>query len=168
MRKILMVVLFVSWRYAIAQEYSTNATKDYATDLGQVYGAIRSVEHMKEICIEAFPKHQNDINAAYRQWRESYKSFLEEIENYIKNMMLQKANGNRKKYALISAAADKEFAKLRGNLKIKMMSKGAESFSEQCMFYSSYVALPRLNLESYYGKQMVVIRKGQQPPFNGK
>lgn len=167
MRKILIVILLVSWRHTIAQEYSTNATKDYATDLGQVYGAIRSVEHMKQICIEAFPKHQNDINYAYRQWRKNYKSFLEEVENYMANMMWQEASGNLKKYGFITAAANKEFTKLRGNLKIKMMSNGAEAFSEQCMFYSTYVALPRLNLEYYYATQMTVIRKGL-PPFNGK
>ena len=161
MRKILLFVFFSIFGQADAQEYSTNATNDYATDLGQVYGAIRSVEHMKQICTAAFPTNKKNISAAYQQWRKNYQPFIDEIEKHMTNLIWQESNGNRKKYVVLSSTAEKNFIELRGTLKVKMMSGSVGSFSEQCGFYPSYLVLSRMNLEHYYSEQVAVIRKVQ-------
>jgi hypothetical protein len=141
-------------------ERSMTSSGDYAMDLGQVYGAIRSAKFMDEICSESFPD-QREFNAeALAQWRARHLPFIQEIEKHFSVLAWKESGGDPQKHVKFLADTEKAFDGYRAALKSQMTAEGPDTFADQCKLYPTYLATDRMDLERYYAEQVVVIRKG--------
>jgi len=84
--RFILIALLLLQPLVVFGEQSTDSTGDYFMDLGQVYGAIKGVGFMKDICGEAFPDYVTANETAYRTWRARYQPFLQEIERHHANV----------------------------------------------------------------------------------
>jgi len=162
MQKLAALVLFLLSCSLFAQDkYSTNSTGDYATDLGQVYGAIRMAKFMGEICSESHPDQIQSNTAAFKQWRLRYLPFMQEMEKHFTTMAWRESGGDPQKYVKFLTDVETAFDGYRTVLKSQMETNGPEAFANQCNIYPRYLASERMDLEHYYAEQVAVIRKGQ-------
>ncbi len=161
MKELYVIALLAISSSAMAQdEYSTDSSGNYAMDLGQVYGAIRSVKSMGEICTESFPDQEQTNTAAYKQWRAAYLPFIQEMEHHFSTMVWKESGGTPKKHVQLLIEADKSFEQYRAVLKSQMSADGNEAFHNLCNAYPVYLASKRMDLEHYYAEQVAVVRKG--------
>ena len=163
MQKLAVLLLALVCGSVLAQdEHSTSSSGDYAMDLGQVYGAIRSAKFMGEICSDSFPDQIQPNAAAFKQWRARYLPFMQEIEKHFSAMAWRESGGDPQKHVKFLADAEASFDGYRAALKSQMTADGSEAFACQCKLYPAYLATDRMNLEHYYAEQVTVIRSG--PP----
>ena len=161
MKKLFAIALMAISGSAMAQnDYSTDSSGDYAMDLGQVYGAIRSVKFMGEICTESFPDQAQTNAATYKQWRVTYLPFIQEMERHFSAMAWKESGGVPQKHVQFLVDVDKTFEQYRAALKSQMSADGDEAFKSQCNVYSAYLSSERMDLEHYYAEQVAVVRKG--------
>lgn len=163
MRKLSSLLLLLVCSNVLAHdEYSTNSSGDYAMDLGQVYGAIRSTRFIGEICSESFADQIQTNAAAFAAWRKRYLPFMQEMEKHFSQMAWREAGGDPQKLMKFLAAADASFDGIRAGLKAQMTADGTDSLAIQCELFPSHLASARMDLEHYYAEQVAVIRNG--PP----
>jgi hypothetical protein len=161
MQKLVAILLIAAFGSAVAQDHvSTNSSGNYAMDLGQVYGAIRSAQFMGEICTESFPDQVQSNASAFKQWRANYLPFMQEIERHFSTMAWRESGGDPQKHVKVLVDAEKALDRYRLALKSQMTADGQESFLGQCKLYPTYLASDRMNLEHYYAEQVAVVRKG--------
>lgn len=156
---LMLALVCCSGAYA-QDERSVTSSGDYAMDLGQVYGAIRSAKFMGDICTESFPEQRQSNAAAFAQWRTRYLPFLQEMEKHFSAMAWRESGGDPQKHVKFLADAEKSFDGYRAALKSQMTSDGPDAFASQCKAYPTYLASDRMDLEQYYAEQVAVVRKG--------
>lgn len=158
MRAFIFVALALVGASVCAQEQSTNSSGDYVEDLGQVYGGIRSIKDLGEICTSHFPQEREANTDAYRSWRKRYLPFLQEIEKDWTALAWKESGGNQGKYVNTLQAMDASLDKYKDSLEQQLMSGGAEQFAAACRLYPKYLQTPRTDLEHYYQEQVQTIR----------
>ncbi len=156
----LMLALACCGNARAQEEHSITSSGDYAMDLGQVYGAIRSAKFMGEICSESFPDQSQSNPAAFAEWRTRYLPFMQEIEKHFSVMAWRESGGEPQKHVKFLADAENSFDGYRVALKAQMAKDGPDAFASQCKLYPTYLASDRMDLEHYYAEQVAVIRKG--------
>ncbi len=157
---VLMLALACCGSVHAQDDQSVTSSGDYAMDLGQVYGAIRSAKFMGEICSESFPDQRQSNAAAFAQWRKRYLPFMQEMEKHFSAMAWRESGGDPQKHVQFLADAESSFNGYRMALKSQMTSDGPDAFAGQCELYPTYLASDRMDLEHYYAEQVAVIRKG--------
>jgi hypothetical protein len=156
-----LILALVCCGSAYAQdEQSITSSGDYAMDLGQVYGAIRSAKFIGEICSESFSDQRQSNAAAFAQWRTRYLPFMQEMEKHFSAMAWRESGGDPQKHVTFLADAESSFDGYRLALKSQMTADGPDAFASQCKLYPTYLASDRMDLERYYSEQVAVIRKG--------
>jgi len=141
-------------------EQSTGSTGNYEMDLGQVYGAIKAVKAMEEICGNAYPEYIKKNEVAYQEWRAKYKPFLQEMERHFTAYAWREAGGDTQRHMEVLRKLDDGFKGYKKGLEAEMRSEGEEAFRNKCQIYPIYLMTDRLNLEHFYAEQVSTIRKG--------
>lgn len=163
MQRLAAIMLISVCSSVIAQEeQSTTSSGDYAMDLGQVYGAIRSAKFMGEICTDSFPDQAQPNAAAFKEWRMRYQPFIQEIERHFSAMAWRESGEDPERHVQFLADVEKSFGMYRAALKSQLTADGPDPFAGRCSVYPTYLASGRMDLERYYAEQVAVIRKG--PP----
>jgi hypothetical protein len=162
MQKLTALLLALAYCSSVfaQDEHSITSSGDYAMDLGQVYGAIRSAKFMGEICSESFPDQSQSNARAFSQWRARYLPFMQEMEKHFSVMAWRESGGDPQKHVDFLADAEKSFDGYRAALKSQMTADGPDTFANQCKLYPTYLDSDRMDLERYYAEQVAVIRKG--------
>lgn len=142
-------------------DQSTDSTGDYAMDLGQIYGGVRAVKYMEDICSEAFPATTKTNEVAYKQWRERFLPFLQEVEKHWGAMAWKEAKGDPQRHTEVLTKLEKSFEGYKKGLKSQMASDGQDAFRKQCELYPQYLRTDQTNLEYFYAEQVNTMRKGQ-------
>ena len=159
-QKVLLICLFVLISATLHAEQSTDSTGQYEMDLGQVYGAIKAVKYMKEICADSFPEfiHQNE--GAYQKWRGKYKLFLQEIEKHFSALLWRESGGDPEKHMELLNNYDNALLGYKKGLSTQMHNDGKKVFRGTCKIYPVYLTTDQTNLEYFYTEQVGIIRKG--------
>src|SRR6478672_12504994 len=139
---------------------STNSSGDYAMDLGQVQGGTRGAKFLGEICSDAFPEQALANATAYKQWREKYLPFLQEVDRHFSALAYREANGDPQKHVQFLADSEKSFDGYRDALRSQLMADGEKAFKSQCELFPTYLDSERMNLEKYYAEQVATMRAG--------
>lgn len=158
MRTVIFIALALVCASVCAQEQSTNSSGDYMEDLGQVYGGIRSIKNLGEICTSHFPQEREANTEAYLSWRKKYLSFLQEIEKYRTALVWKEFGGDQTKYVNTLQAMDASLDKYKDSLEQQLMSGGSDKFAAECRLYPTYLQTPRTDLEHYYLEQVQTVR----------
>lgn len=157
MRAFVFVAFTLMCASVWAQEQSTNSSGDYVEDLGQVYGGIRSIKDLGEICTSHFPRERETNTEVYRSWRKRYLPFLQ-IEKDWTALAWKESGDNQAKYVNTLQAMDTSLDKYKDSLEQQLMSGGAGKFAAECSLYPKYLQTSRTDLEHYYQEQMQTIR----------
>ena len=158
MRIFMFVVLALICVSACAQQQSTSSSGDYIEDLGQVYGGIRSIKDLGEICTSHFPQEREANTAAYQSWRKKYLAFIQEIERYWTALAWKESGGSEAKYVGTLQAMNASFDKYKDALEQQLVSGGADKFTAECRLYPTYLQTSRTDLEHYYQEQVHTLR----------
>lgn len=90
-----MSIFLIAGTVSLAEaDQSSSATGKYGMDLGQLKGAVESVQNQKEICIESFPEYESKIEDSYENWRSRNLDFILEVQSSVVNYIYQAANGD--------------------------------------------------------------------------
>jgi hypothetical protein len=144
-----------------AQKISTTpSTGDYATDLGIVYGVMRTTGFTRDICIETYPEMQQAISEAYNVWRERYKPFLQEIAMRMNLLLLEDAKQSGISLAQEMTNYANEMAELKPALRAMYSKDGPASFRAFCERYpNTFLGEGVGNIEKRYPEHVATIRK---------
>ncbi len=145
MRKAIILAAFFST--SVSSQQSQDSTGDYAMDLGQVYGAVRAVGYMKDICNEAFPELAPANSEAQREWRAKYLTLLQELEKHWESFAWQEAKGNPTDHMKFISNMEDTFDQYKIGLDTELRSDGPEIFRAICENYPKYLTTERTNLD---------------------
>ena len=152
-KTITLVIFLLISSPGFASEVSTNSTGDYALDLSQVWGAIKTNERYRDLCNTAFPETKSKNNAAYKEWRSKYLPFIQSIEKKYDLLLLDIAQHDNSSYTklLTKSHSDLDLA----------VNEQKNTYLKSCPLYPVLLKIPRMDLENYYREQMEVINSHQ-------
>ena len=137
---------------------TTPATGVYEDDLGSLYGAIKTIGFIYEICSESFPELRPQINDAYISWRARYKPFHQEVKLRMNNVLLMDSGGNLSRRADEEAQLNDAMQVLKGKIREMYTKGGAISFKEACMRYPTSIEGSKWDIQKRYPDQVETIR----------
>jgi hypothetical protein len=152
------VLLLCSYQTHAQKISNTPSTGDYTTDLGILQGVIGSMGYTRDICIEAFPDLQDKLNAAYKQWRGSYKQFQQEVARRINLVLIQDAKETGISLADEMTNFTNEMAKMRPALKAIYSQDGA-AFRSLCERFPADLLGEFGNIAIRYPEHVQTMRK---------
>lgn len=156
---LLMVILSISCHQTYAGMSSSISSGDYATDLGSIYGVIKTYGYTKDICIEQFPDMRKQIDDAYNKWRKKYRPFTQEIKYRLDTMMLNDSNQNHTSVTTAQEYMNDIYEELRRKVKSMYAKDGLKNFRNLCERYPKRLDGEQGDLEKYYPEHMETIRK---------
>jgi hypothetical protein len=158
---LLGLVVAVAGSPATSQQLN-NSSGNYDVSLGQVYGAIRAVKRIKDICNEDFPQQREKNERAYAEWRSKRLSFLQEMERHLTRSMWLLSKGDPELAAENEATLQKNLAAFKENQRQIMSSGGREVYESQCGNYETLIRSQQWDIEKSFAEQVATIRRGPQ------
>jgi hypothetical protein len=158
-RFLLIAFLAILSQQASAEMSTLASTGDYATDLGALNGAVKTVGYMRDICVEQFPDLQRRTGDAYNAWRERYKPFLQEIALRFDLLIIEAAKETNTSLVETTAFVQGGLAKLKPMIKNMHSKNGPEHFRDWCEKYPSTIGGEMGNLEKRYPEHVETVRK---------
>lgn len=104
----------------------------YAADVGQVYGTLRGVRQMVDICAGAFPASAPDNRAAFRRWRERYRPFLDEMESRYQGAIAAATGHDEASYRAAMAQIERGFVRRTESTRAELLAANAAGLESEC------------------------------------
>lgn len=141
-------------------EQSTSSTGQYNIDLNRVYGAMKGIIYMKEICANSYPIFKNQNEVSYKLWRSKYIDFIQEIEGYFTERTWEQSGNDPQKHMGVLNTYNVAMDEYKKAMKAQMQNSGETNFRKTCEVYPNYLSNNRTDLEYFYAEQVKTIRQG--------
>ena len=160
MRRILLAVLLVVPGAASAQ-VPEPLTREYVLKLANVYGEIRSIAFVRDICAAEHPGLAAANEAAFQAWRSKRHAFLEEMEQRWAAAVERLARGQPPGRADFADQFEARLQAGKADVGQRMKARGPEEFRRSCEAgYSELLLNERADLERRFAPLVATIRNG--------
>ncbi len=125
------------------------ATGDYASDLGTLYGERYSLQAQKDVCISVQPKTRAALQKAYDDWRDRHEDLLEDLDNRFAAMIKQ-ASKDQKEYSRNFGKYEGAVMRQRQEEKDAFLALPRDELLKQCRELPAYLRSPKSNIPTKY------------------
>jgi hypothetical protein len=148
--------LAVAPRAVFAAE--AEATSDYSTDLGRVYGGYHRIVAEKEACDAAVPASRAANGAAFAAWQKSHQSLVQELRQRV-TAMIRLASTDERDYARNLGKYEGAILQEREDYRSQLLKLPAEELRGQCQRMAAVLKGPESDLAKVYANELAAIRK---------
>lgn len=141
-----------------AGEAAAQATGDYATDLGRVYGAYQRLLATKEACDTAAPGTRPANEKAYAAWRTRHGALIGDLQRRVV-ALIRLASKDEKDYAKNIGKYEGSILQERQEYRDTLLSLGAGELEQQCRRWPVFLASPEADFGKAYAAEFETIRK---------
>lgn len=125
------------------------ATGDYATDLGTLYGERYALQAQKDVCISVRPKTRAVLQSAYDDWRERHEDLLEDLDDRFAALIKQ-ASTDQKEYTRNFGKYQGAVMRQRQEDKETLLALPRDELLKQCKELPGYLRSPQSNIPVRY------------------
>jgi hypothetical protein len=125
------------------------ATGDYATDLGTLYGERYSLQVLKDVCISVQPKTRAALQKAYDDWRERHEDLIEDLDARF-SAMIKQASRDQKEYTRNFGKYEGAVMRQRQEQKDALLALPRDELLKQCKELPAYLRSPKSNIPARY------------------
>lgn len=129
---------------AIAQ-----ATGDYASDLGTLYGVRYALQAQKDVCISVLPKSRAGMQKAYDEWLERHDDLMEDLDARFRAMVKQ-ASRDQQEYSRLFGKYQGAVMSRRQELKDELLALPRDELLSQCKALPGYLQDMKSNIPVRY------------------
>jgi hypothetical protein len=137
---------------------ASEATGDYATDLGRVYGGYQRMLAMKEACEAAAPSHRAANEKAFAAWQARHQALIQDLQRRV-TTLIRLASKDQQEYVRNLGRYEGEILQERQGYKEVLLGLGASELREQCQRVPEMLKGPGADLQQAYAAELEVIRK---------
>lgn len=131
---------------------------DYIDDVGTVYGAMRGVKQMYDVCTEVFPATEAANRAALIEWRDRYEPFVVEMETRWHHLLAAGAGHDKAAYDAAVAKFEQGFTARTAEMAKTLAANSRDALAAECNSYPAAVRSPQVNFEQTLGAEVTRIR----------
>lgn len=131
----------------------------YGSEVGAVYGALRSVKEMSDTCTDVFPEMKEKQFDALLRWRNEYSDFIEEIEDRFLQLMFLDAEQEESRYRAAVAELEEGLEKRRTDQRRKLVANQYEKLKAECENFPELLQSKQVNMELRFSEQVRRIRE---------
>lgn len=128
---------------------AAQATADYATDLGVLYGERYSLQVQKDVCIGLQPKSRAELQKAYDDWLERHEDVVEDLDARFRAMIKQ-ASRDQKEYSRNFGKYQGAVMSQRQEQKEALLALPKDELLRQCKELPGYLRSPKSNIPAKY------------------
>lgn len=130
----------------------------YHGDVGAVYGAMRGLKQMADICADVFPETGSANRTALLAWRDRYAPFVTEIEQRFLHLHAAAAAGDEARYRASVEAFEANFAARTEQTKETLRTQAPDALRRDCNAYPELIASDNVDFERRYADEVARIR----------
>lgn len=135
---------------------AAQATGDYATALGTLYGERYSLQVQKDGCISVQPKTRAALQKAYDDWRDRHEDLLEDLDNRFAAMIKQ-ASTDQKDYSRNFGKYQGAVMRQRQEEKDAFLALPRDELLKQCKELPAYLRSPKSNIPARYPDEFSIV-----------
>lgn len=150
----LIAAAMMGWAIAAIAE----ATGDYATDLGVVYGGYQRMLALKEACDKAQPASRAANDRAFAAWEAQNRALVQDLQRRV-TAMIRLASQDEKDYARNVGKYEGAILRERQEYREILLGLGADDLRAQCQRMPETLKGPAADLGKVYAAELAVIRK---------
>lgn len=158
MERVLCSMLAAALALATGGAAASEATGDYATDLGRVYGGYQRLLAMKEACDTAVPSGRAVNEKAFSAWQARHRSLIEDLQRRV-TVMIRLASRDQQEYVRNLGKYEGEILQERQDYKEILLALGPEELRGQCQRVPEMLKGPGADLAKVYAAELETIRK---------
>ncbi|MBX9812669.1 MAG: hypothetical protein K2Y16_13820 [Burkholderiales bacterium] len=128
---------------------AAQATADYATDLGVLYGERYWLQAQKDVCIGVQPKTRGELQKAYDDWMERHEDLIEDLDARFRAMIKQ-ASRDQKEYSRNFGKYQGAVMSQRQEQKEVLLALPKDELLRQCKELPGYLRSPKSNIPAKY------------------
>ena len=137
---------------------AAEATGNYATDLGRVYGGYQRILAMKEACDVAVPAARAANEQAFAGWQAQHRALVEDLQRRV-TAMIRSASTNKNDYVRNVGKYEGAILLERKEYRDTLLGLGAGELREQCRRMPEMLQGPGADLAKVYSAELETIRK---------
>ena len=158
MGRVLFSVFAAALALATGAAAASEATGDYATDLGRVYGGYQRMLAMKEACDTAVPSARTANEKAFTAWQSRHRALIQDLQRRV-TAMIRRASKDQQEYTRNLGKYEGEILQERQEYKDLLLALGPDDLSEQCQRVPEMLKGPGADLGKVYAAEWATIRK---------
>lgn len=143
---------------AIGTAAASEATGDYATDLGRVYGGYQRMLAMKEACDTAVPSVRGANEKAFTAWQARHRALIQDLQRRV-TAMIRLASKDQQEYTRNLGKYEGEILQERQDYKDILLALGPNELREQCERMPEMLKGPGADLGKVYAAELETLRK---------
>jgi len=143
---------------AIGAAAASEATGDYATDLGRIYGGYQRMLAMKEACDTAVPSARDANEKAFTAWRGRHRALIQDLQRRV-TALIRLASKDQQEYTRNLGKYEGEILQERQDYKELLLALGPKELREQCERLPEMLKGPGADLGKVYAAELETIRK---------
>ena len=137
---------------------AAEATGDYATDLGRVFGGYQRMLAMKEACDSAVPAARAANEKAYAAWQAQHRELIQDLQRRVTSM-IRLASKDEKEYARNVGRYEGQILQERQEYKETLLALGADELRGQCQRLPETLKGSGADLRKVYAAELETIGK---------
>jgi hypothetical protein len=153
-----MPVIAAALALAAAIVAASEATGDYATDLGRVYGGYQRMLAMKEACDAAVPSARTANEKAFTAWQARHRALIQDLQRRV-TAMIRLASKDQQEYARNLGKYEGEIFQERQEYKDILLALGPDELREQCQRVPEMLKGSGADLGKVYAAELETVRK---------
>jgi len=153
-----LTALLVAGMTVAAQVAAQQASGDYATDLGYVYGGYQRIIALKEACDEAVPATRAANERAFSEWQTRHGELLADLKRRV-TAMIRRASSDEKDYARNLGKYEGAILLNREEQKMAFLLGGSEALGTHCRGVPELLKGPEGALSTVFADELETIRK---------
>lgn len=158
MERVKSVLLAAALALAPSVAAASEATGDYATDLGRVYGGYQRMLAMKEACDTAAPSTRAANGKAFAAWLTRHRALIQDLQRRV-TAMIRLASKDQEEYTRNLGKYEGEILQERQEYKEVLLALGPDDLREQCQRMPEMLKGPGADLGKVYAVELETIRK---------
>jgi hypothetical protein len=144
---------------SVSGAVGAQAPGSYEHDVGTIYGAVRGIKQVREICATVFPDDAETSLQALSEWRDKYRDFIIEIEAHFLHMVSKQSGKDDADYKAALIAFETEHKQRTAEIIEQMVGENKVELSTECEKFPSYLESDEANFEDKFTDQIERIRK---------
>ena len=158
MDRVLFSVFAAALALATGVAAAAEATGDYATDLGRVYGGYQRMLAMKEACDTAVPSARGANEKAFTAWQARHHALIQDLQRRV-TAMIRLASNDQQEYVRNLGKYEGEILQERQEYREILLALGPDDLREQCQRVPAMLKGPGADLGKVYAAELATIRK---------
>lgn len=152
------LILAPALALAVVTAAASEATGDYATDLGRVYGGYQRMLAMREACDTAAPSARGANEKAFTAWQARHRALIQDLQRRV-TAMIRLASKDQQEYTRNLGKYEGEILQERQDYKEILLALGPDELREQCERVPEMLKGPGADLGKVYAAELETIRK---------